>query len=67
MWSICDTASDIQFTEGRMTTRPSDQQTNRPPDDLDQLRHIEGFPIGEDEDLHALSEPPYYTTDDHAQ
>jgi len=50
-----------------MTTRPSDQQTNRPLDDLDQLRHIEGFPIGEDEDLHALSEPPYYTTDDHAQ
>jgi len=58
-----------------MTTRPSDQQTNRPLDNpspgswraLDELRHIEGFPIGEDEDLHALSEPPYYTTDDHAQ
>jgi DNA modification methylase len=30
-------------------------------DDLDALRHIEGFPIGEDEDLHALSDPPYYT------
>jgi hypothetical protein len=29
MWSICDTASDIQFTEGRMTLRPPDQ---RPPD-----------------------------------
>jgi DNA modification methylase len=28
---------------------------------LDQLRHIEGFPIGEDEDLHALSDPPHYT------
>jgi DNA modification methylase len=30
-------------------------------DNLDELRHIEGFPIGEDEDLHALSDPPYYT------
>ena len=31
------------------------------PDDLDALRHIEGFPIGEDEDLLALSDPPHYT------
>ena len=31
------------------------------PDNLDDLRHIEGFPIGEDEDLHALSHPPHYT------
>jgi len=31
------------------------------PDNLDDLRHIEGFPIGEDEDLHALSDPPHYT------
>jgi DNA modification methylase len=31
------------------------------PDNLDDLRHIEGFPIGEDEDLLALSDPPYYT------
>jgi hypothetical protein len=30
-------------------------------DNLDELRHIEGFPLGEDEDLHALSDPPYYT------
>ncbi len=28
---------------------------------LDELRHIEGFPLGEDEDLHALSDPPHYT------
>ena len=28
---------------------------------LDGLHHIEGFPIGEDEDLQALSDPPYYT------
>ena len=58
-----------------MTMRLPDQPTSRPLDNpspgsgraLDELRHIEGFPIGEDEDLHALSEPPYYTTDDHAQ
>ena len=30
-------------------------------DNLDELRYIEGFPIGEDEDLHALSDPPHYT------
>lgn len=30
-------------------------------DNLDELRHIEGFPIGEDEDLLALSDPPHYT------
>ena len=31
-------------------------------DNLDELRNIEGFPLGEDEDLHALSDPPYYTS-----
>jgi len=31
------------------------------PDNLDDLHHVEGFPIGEDEDLHALSDPPHYT------
>lgn len=30
-------------------------------DNLDPLRNIEGFPLGKDEDLHALSNPPYYT------
>jgi DNA modification methylase len=30
-------------------------------DNLDELRNIEGFPLSEDEDLHALSNPPYYT------
>ena len=35
--------------------------TARPTDNLDELRAIEGFPIGEDEDLHALSDPPHYT------
>ena len=28
---------------------------------LDKLRAIEGFPIGKDEDIIALSDPPYYT------
>ncbi len=28
---------------------------------LDSVRKIEGFPIGEDEDILALSAPPYYT------
>ena len=31
------------------------------PDDLNALRHIEGFPIGEDADILALSDPPHYT------
>ena len=31
------------------------------PDDLDALRHIEGFPLGEDEDLLTLSDLPHYT------
>jgi DNA modification methylase len=29
--------------------------------DLDKVRHIEGFPLGTDEDICALSDPPYYT------
>ena len=29
--------------------------------DIDAVRHIEGFPIGSDEDIIALSDPPYYT------
>lgn len=28
---------------------------------LSELKEIDGFPIGEDEDILALSEPPYYT------
>lgn len=28
---------------------------------LDRVRHIEGFPIAKDEDIIALSDPPYYT------
>ncbi len=28
---------------------------------LDKVRHMEGFPIGRDEDILALSQPPYYT------
>lgn len=29
--------------------------------DIDKVRHIEGFPIAKDEDIVALSDPPYYT------
>ncbi len=29
--------------------------------DINKVRHIEGFPIGSDEDIIALSNPPYYT------
>lgn len=29
--------------------------------DIDKMRHIEGFPIGSDEDIIALSDAPYYT------
>src|SRR3954469_9961734 len=28
---------------------------------LPELKQIDGFPIGEDEDIIALSDPPYYT------
>jgi DNA modification methylase/predicted RNA-binding Zn-ribbon protein involved in translation (DUF1610 family) len=30
-------------------------------EDIDKVRHIEGFPIGSDEDIFALSDAPYYT------
>src|ERR1035437_363582 len=30
-------------------------------DKLPELKKIEGYPIGEDEDIIALSDPPYYT------
>lgn len=30
-------------------------------EDIDRVRHIEGFPIGTDEDIIALSDAPYYT------
>lgn len=30
-------------------------------EDIDKVRHIEGFPIGTDEDIIALSNAPYYT------
>lgn len=30
-------------------------------EDLDKVRHIDGFPIAKDEDIINLSDPPYYT------
>lgn len=34
---------------------------NMTKDDIDKVRGIEGFPIAKDEDIIALSNPPYYT------
>ena len=30
-------------------------------EDIDKVRHIEGFPVGSDEDIIALSDAPNYT------
>lgn len=30
-------------------------------EDIDKVRNIEGFPIGSDEDIIALSDAPFYT------
>ena len=30
-------------------------------EDIDKVRNIEGFPLGTDEDIIALSNAPYYT------
>ena len=30
-------------------------------EDIDKVRHIEGFPIGKNEDIIALSNAPYHT------
>ncbi len=51
---------------------PSEKQLKIEPDEfvqscrplaelLDSVRNIEGFPLGKDEDILALSDPPYYT------
>jgi DNA modification methylase len=48
------------------------KETNQQPDEfaqsyhpleklLESVRHVEGFPLGKDEDILALSDPPYYT------
>lgn len=31
------------------------------PDNLDELRHIKGFPLGKDEGLLTVSDPPHHT------
>lgn len=38
------------------------KQTRTTKEDLEQVRHIEGFPIGEDDSIINLSIPPHYTT-----
>ena len=37
------------------------ESRNLTKEDLDKVRDIEGFPIGDDEDIIALSDAPYYT------
>ncbi|SNT21684.1 DNA methylase [Anaerovirgula multivorans] len=37
------------------------ENTKLTKEDIDKVRHFEGFPIGSDEDIIALSNPPYYT------
>lgn len=40
---------------------PNDENKTDCLNDLEQVRDIEGFPIGEDEDICNLSNPPHYT------
>lgn len=37
------------------------EERNLTKEDIDRMRDIEGFPIAKDEDIIALSRPPYYT------
>lgn len=51
------------YTEVKMQKKEDEfAQSCRPLKELlDSVRNIEGFPIGKDEDILALSDPPYYT------
>jgi hypothetical protein len=54
----------IQIETKKETNQQPDEfaQSCRPFEELlDSVRHIEGFPLGKDEDILALSDPPYYT------
>lgn len=44
-----------------MIETPESNQHQLTKDLLDQLRSIDGFPLGKDEDIIALSDPPFYT------
>lgn len=53
-----------QIRMGESTERESAQQGDKKKlttVDLDQVRRLEGFPLGRDEDIINLSDPPYYT------
>jgi hypothetical protein len=59
-------SSQTTFIQEEKTARASDDalaHLRRPltKEDIDKVRHIEGFPIGTDEDIIALSDAPYYT------
>ena len=48
--------------EEKIKPRDDFAQGLKPLEDLlDSVRHLEGFPLGRDEDIMALSDPPYYT------
>lgn len=56
--------SELAFEKEAKKPRKKDEfaEACRPLEDmLDSVRDIEGFPIGKDEDILALSDPPYYT------
>jgi hypothetical protein len=48
-------------SEGRQKDKTNNEHRKLTVEDIDKVRHIEGFPIAEDEDIIALSEAPYYT------
>lgn len=56
--------SELAFEKEAKKPQAKDEfaESCRPLADLlDSVRNIEGFPIGKDEDILALSDPPYYT------
>ena len=53
-------AKDTLDLKYQKTTRDT-QRFKLTKEHLDQVRHIEGFPIADDEDIINLSDPPYYT------
>jgi DNA modification methylase/predicted RNA-binding Zn-ribbon protein involved in translation (DUF1610 family) len=56
--------SELAFENEAKKSKMNDEfaESCRPLEELlDSVRDIEGFPIGKDDDIRALSDPPYYT------
>jgi len=51
----------MELTNLSQKEQPDSKKRKLTVEDIDKVRHIEGFPIAEDEDIIALSAPPYYT------